>query len=129
MSILNEVVKREYVPVAEWYEGASFDGMIDLKSSKESLLCDAQGNLRNVRWGSDYVFTDREYDENQYAPSEVAKAVEAAIIARYAEGFAPEPHMLRTHEPMEHADWKDGETVASFAARCAESYFSRDFLK
>jgi hypothetical protein len=41
------------------YNGATFDGMIDLKSYHDSLLIDEDGNVQNVHFGADFIFTDR----------------------------------------------------------------------
>jgi hypothetical protein len=46
--------------VAQRYHGADFDGMVDLKSSVEQILVAADGTIRRVRFGADYVFCRRE---------------------------------------------------------------------
>lgn len=44
------------------YQGADFDGMIDLKTHREPLLmAGPDGELREVRCGADFIFTHREY--------------------------------------------------------------------
>jgi Large polyvalent protein associated domain 29 len=45
--------------VISLYSGASFDGMIDLKSYHDSILVDENGDARVVHFGADYVFTSR----------------------------------------------------------------------
>ena len=50
----SEAVKK----TIELYEGADFDGMTDLKSYKSSLLASPAG-IREVHFGADYVFTNR----------------------------------------------------------------------
>lgn len=45
--------------VAQRYSGASFDGMVDLKSYHESWLRDADGEPQRVHFGADYVFCHR----------------------------------------------------------------------
>ena len=45
---------------ARMYEGASFDGMIDLKSYHDSVLVGPDGTPEVVHFGADFVFTDRE---------------------------------------------------------------------
>jgi hypothetical protein len=62
--------------VTSCFSGASFDGMIDLKSYTSSMI-DGQ----EVRFGADFVFTRREFSLPQ-----IQKACDAA--ARYW-GFAP----------------------------------------
>jgi len=41
------------------YEGATFDGMIDLKSYHTTLVVNADGTPEEVHYGADYIFTDR----------------------------------------------------------------------
>lgn len=49
--------------ITNLYTGASFDGMIDLKSYHDSILVDESGNPRVVSFGSDYIFTRRNVSE------------------------------------------------------------------
>ncbi len=51
---------KDVEAVAKKFEGASFDGMIDLKSYHTSLLADDDGAVREVSFGADYVFCDRD---------------------------------------------------------------------
>ena len=55
-----------------FFEGATFDGMIDLKSYKDPV--NYHGKI--VDWGSDYVFVDNEYEHRKR---------HAEYMARYAE--------------------------------------------
>lgn len=48
---------------ARLYEGASFDGMIDLKSYHDSLLAAPDGSLEAVHFGADFIFTDRDVSD------------------------------------------------------------------
>lgn len=41
------------------FEGATFDGMIDLKEYHTSLLADDDGNVREVHFGADFIFANR----------------------------------------------------------------------
>lgn len=59
------------------FAGAYFDGMIDYKGSVTSLL-----NGEAVRYGADYIFTNRKYSEAM-----LARAA-AAVAARYAGNLA-----------------------------------------
>lgn len=45
------------------YNGATFDGMIDLKSHHESILVDDDGNARLVHFGADFIFTNRKISD------------------------------------------------------------------
>lgn len=47
---------KEISAVTNKFEGASFDGMTDLKSYQES-----EYNGQRVQWGANYVFTNRRY--------------------------------------------------------------------
>lgn len=58
--------------VAKQFEGASFDGMIDLKSYHSSEF---EG--RTVHWGADYVFVRREFSQ---AVQDEAKAFVAEAL-------------------------------------------------
>lgn len=49
------VGEREVMAIAKSFEGASFDGMIDLKSYHNSEF-----NGQEVSWGADYVFVDND---------------------------------------------------------------------
>lgn len=46
--------------VVERYEGATFDGMIDLKSHHDSVLAHEDGSVERVHFGADFVFTNRD---------------------------------------------------------------------
>jgi hypothetical protein len=46
--------------VTSLYNGATFDGMIDLKEYHDSILVDEHGNPRVVHFGADFIFTDRD---------------------------------------------------------------------
>lgn len=48
--------------VAKMYEGATFDGMIDLKSYHDTVLVGPDGP-RTVSFGADFVFSHREVSE------------------------------------------------------------------
>lgn len=63
--------------VQKLYAGATFDGMIDLKSYHTSLLVDEDGNPREVHFGADFVFGQRRLSEEKQAELE-AEIAEAA---------------------------------------------------
>lgn len=62
--------------VAKQFEGASFDGMIDLKSYHDS-----EYNGEMVHWGADYVFVNRDF-----SPEVIAQAEEFTRLAIEADG-------------------------------------------
>lgn len=71
--------------VAKQYEGASFDGSIDLKSHHDSILMGTDGTPRKVHFGSDYVFTHRENSSEaarRLSPSFSTHAVAGSITTR-----------------------------------------------
>lgn len=41
--------------------GASFDGMVDLKSYHDTTITNSAGEQTQVHFGNDYLFTDRNY--------------------------------------------------------------------
>jgi hypothetical protein len=68
----------EVKAVTDRYEGATFDGMIDLKSYKDDVLIafDGEDTPRLVSFGADFIFEDRDYSPEYVAVLEAA-AVEA----------------------------------------------------
>ena len=50
---------EEVQKVAKRFEGASFDGMVDLKSHHDSLLSNEDGSVERVSFGADYVICQR----------------------------------------------------------------------
>lgn len=59
------------------YQGSSFDGMIDLKSTVTSTVTDEDGAEQRVRWGPDWVFTNRELSDEFVA--EILATLEAKL--------------------------------------------------
>ena len=110
--------------IADRFQGRDFDGMTDSSTyRKPTLLCGPDGALREVDYGSSFVFVRRDHDDNRYArESETCVAVEAAILARYAPGHTMPPGRTGWRE-MSELDWVPGESVESFASRCADAYF------
>lgn len=52
--------RNEVDLIAKMYEGATFDGMTDMKDYKTSfLVLDGDDFPTEVKFGSDFVFTDR----------------------------------------------------------------------
>lgn len=47
--------------VTRLYTGATFDGMRDLKEYHSSILTDEDGNVREVRFGADFIFCSRNH--------------------------------------------------------------------
>jgi hypothetical protein len=59
---------------AKMYEGATFDGMTDMKSYKETPLAGPDGTVEQVHMGADFVFCTRELsDEFKARLAEVAR--------------------------------------------------------
>jgi hypothetical protein len=65
------------------YTGATFDGMIDLKSYHSTLLAGKDGTVRDVQFGADFIFTHRDLSDGYVA--RVAADVEKAgrMLAGY----------------------------------------------
>jgi hypothetical protein len=62
--------------VADQFSGATFDGMIDLKSYHSS-----QHNGEEVHWGADFVFVNRDF--SQAVEEKAKKFVEDALYAEH----------------------------------------------
>ncbi len=69
VSDVDKVIKR--------FEGASFDGMIDLKSHHDSILMSEDGTPEEVSYAADYVFSHRSFSDE----------AEAKIIAGIEEKY------------------------------------------
>lgn len=55
--------------VSGLYEGATFDGMIDLKTHHDTALMGENGEVEVVSMGADYIFTHRGYGDKVMAQS------------------------------------------------------------
>jgi len=53
--------------VARRFEGASFDGQIDLTSYHDSLLAGPDGTVEQVNYGADFIFCQRELSDGYTA--------------------------------------------------------------
>lgn len=51
-----QLVKR----VCARFEGASFDGMIDLKSYHTTVVANPDGSVEEIHYGADFIFADRD---------------------------------------------------------------------
>lgn len=49
--------------VARRFEGASFDGQVDLTSYHDSLLAGPDGTVEQVHYGADFIFCQRELSD------------------------------------------------------------------
>ena len=70
---------KEVEPVAKQYEGANFDGMIDLKSYVEHIV-----DGKRIHYGADYIFctryTQAERDQNAQWAAEYAARKQARTL-------------------------------------------------
>ena len=55
------------------YEGASFDGMIDLKTYHDTLLAGEDGQIKRVHLGADFIHTSRNI--SQHTHDQLAQAI------------------------------------------------------
>lgn len=53
------------------YEGATFDGMRDLKEYHSSILVGPEGEIRDVHFGADFIFEHRAYSAEFLASLEI----------------------------------------------------------
>jgi len=66
-------MEKEVDAIAKFYQGASFDGMIDLKSYHNSLiLLEGDEMPTEVHFAADFVFTSRQIS-NEYKAQLIAK--------------------------------------------------------
>lgn len=70
--------------VTQTYAGADFDGMIDLKTHRDStLMANEDGSVELLRFGADYVLDQRSYS------TETVKRVQAEIERMTGEPYEP----------------------------------------
>jgi len=99
------------------YQGASFDGMIDLKSYHDSALSHEDGTVEQVQFGADYVFTSR--DMSDAAREKIVAELEAAGVDTKATGTVPFSvgrvwtDEGRTDEPVLCSDSRRGDYVSN----------------
>ena len=55
--------RHQVESVTSLYSGATFDGMIDLKSYHDSILVDENGAPQVVSFGADFIFAKRELSQ------------------------------------------------------------------
>jgi hypothetical protein len=82
--------------LAKGFEGASFDGMIDLKSYHDTLVADADGGVELVSHGADYVFTHRQLGEVY------ARRLHAELVAFAAAQTECDETALAVAGPSDH---------------------------
>lgn len=88
--------------ICDVYTGADFDGMIDLKTYRDpTVLAGENGELREVSFGADFIFTNRSYTEPTYR----------AVLKRM-ERFGP-----ITPEPIFRPAFKSNPGVTEEAVR------------
>lgn len=84
---VDKIIKR--------FEGASFDGMIDLKSYKNSVLSHEDGTAEEVHFGADYIFSHRSFSDE----------AKAKIIAGIDEKYGGEFDDNRNYSGMGAVLW------------------------
>jgi hypothetical protein len=81
---------------ANLYRGATFDGMVDMKSYHDSLLANEDGTVELVHFGADFVFTER--SESAEFRAEVAENLDGLDVA-HAAGDSPVCEVCRLAKP------------------------------
>lgn len=97
--------KADVETIAQHFAGASFDGMIDLKSYHTT-----EHNGEEVRWGADFVFVSQEASDERRAATEAALRTLDDLDMNNLEAkmgmgrFGP----YASHQPMtpENSDWR-----------------------
>jgi hypothetical protein len=51
--------EAEVSPAVKAYEGADFDGMVDLKTYKRGVISHPDGSIEEIQYGADFVFVRR----------------------------------------------------------------------
>ena len=64
---------KQVSPIAKRYQGASFDGMTDMKEYHEDLVLQPDGIVKTVHYGADYVFSTRSYSQPDAFRETIAK--------------------------------------------------------
>lgn len=80
----------EVEPVAKMYAGATFDGMRDLKEYHSRFLAGEDGQPREVHFGADFVFVNRDY----------SLPVMTETVRKVADRWGVEPPEI--HEPTDY---------------------------
>lgn len=97
---------------AKRYEGATFDGMTDMKSNHSTLLAGPDGNVAEVSMGADYVFTRRDLSESYRAElAELAARVIERSSDHYAMGWGLEINYYSLPTPYRVLDVANGHQV------------------
>src|SRR5262245_30956879 len=98
--------KAEVEAVVGMYQGSDFDGMQDLKTSREAVLLAGEGGaLRSVRFGADFVFVDRDYTPATYLAAAERQAKRFGFtVPTEADLYIYEAHAtgLRNDPPLAH---------------------------
>lgn len=110
--------------IAQRFSGATFDGMTDLKSSREAVLVGEDGTMRTVRYGSDYVFVERN----------ISPTLNDAVIREIGSRWDQSQWAsMRDYEKERMArrgvsaiDIPDGEPEAVTAKRAADAFLRGD---
>lgn len=112
--------------IAQRFAGADFDGMTDLKTPRDSLLVGPDGTMRSVRYGSDFVFVNRDVSPT------LADAVIAQIGAKWDSAqWAKMPDYEKERlawRGVSAIDIPNNEPEATTAVRAAEAYFRGEGL-
>jgi hypothetical protein len=89
---------KQVQSVCDLYKGASFDGMIDLKSYHDTWMRDEHGDAQLVHMGADYVFAQRR----------ISSEWETAIFALFSRVIGRDVTGYNDLVPLK-VDWSTGE--------------------
>jgi hypothetical protein len=107
---------QEVDQTAQLYRGATFDAMVDMKSYHSTLLADDAGNVRDVHFGADFIFTERDLSDEYIA--RVAVDVEKA--KRMLSGYeGPCAGWCSTFIRREDVCWLTDGPHGACSPRCA----------
>lgn len=109
--------------IAQRFHGRDFDGMTDSTSYPSSLLADASGNVREVKHGIGFIFTERD------TPEAYLDAVANGIGAKWAPdqwaSMKPWDHQRMAREALSKITTRADEPAAETVERAVAAYFGR----
>ncbi len=108
--------------IAQRFHGRDFDGMTDSNSYPSSLLADAAGNVREVKFGIGSIFTERD------TPDAYSAAVVEALRAKwFADGWERMQQWDRdrmARAALSKITTRADEPLPEMAARAVAAYFA-----
>ena len=109
--------------IAQRFHGRDFDGMTDSNSYPSALLADAAGNVREVKHGIGFIFTERD-TPHAYFAAVVAELGKTWNPAQW-DAMQPWDRDREAHEGISRIATREGEDMAEMALRAVAAKFGR----